>query len=56
MDASDLAVTVGLLSLSAPDPYEQLLLVTQIVTHPDYEPSSKMNDIALLRVINTKLT
>ena len=50
MSENQIKVQVGLISLIAPDPNEQLLEVLKIVIHPSYEPQNKINDIALLKV------
>ncbi len=43
-------VVVGQLSTITPDVNEQTMVVYTVTVHPEYENTTKMNDIALIRV------
>ena len=43
-------VVVGQLSTITPDVNEQTMVVYTVTVHPEYDNTTKMNDIALIRV------
>ena len=45
-----MTVTVGALSLIVPDPVEQFIPAFLLKAHENYNPVTKLNDIALIQV------
>lgn len=48
----DMSAVVAQLSLIQEDPGEARMLVTKFDIHPDYDPITRVNDIALVKVFS----